>query len=134
MILDEPSSGLDIQSRRELWDILLELRKTKAILITTHHMEEAEVLGDTISILSNGRLLLSGSPLELKRKVGSGYILKLCTNRNHFNEDDCLELIQSYVPSARIMVSSSRKCLHFISFQFIIIEHCAAYRLHKFTI
>ncbi|XP_073824278.1 engulfment ABC Transporter in the ovary [Musca autumnalis] len=103
VVLDEPSSGLDIQSRRELWDILLELRKTKAILITTHHMEEAEVLGDTISILSNGRLQLTGSPLELKRMVGSGYILKLCVNTSQYNEDECLELIKSYVPSAGIM-------------------------------
>ncbi|XP_019894830.1 retinal-specific phospholipid-transporting ATPase ABCA4 isoform X3 [Musca domestica] len=103
VVLDEPSSGLDIQSRRELWDILLELRKTKAILITTHHMEEAEVLGDTINILSNGRLQLTGSPLELKRKVGSGYILKLCVNPSQYNEDECLELIKFHVPSASIM-------------------------------
>ncbi|XP_075151288.1 engulfment ABC Transporter in the ovary isoform X2 [Haematobia irritans] len=102
VVLDEPSSGLDIQSRRELWDILLELRKTKAILITTHHMEEAEVLGDTISILSNGRIQLTGSPLELKHKIGSGYILKLCVNPNQYNENDCLDLIQSFVPPASI--------------------------------
>ncbi|XP_011295390.1 ATP-binding cassette sub-family A member 17 isoform X2 [Musca domestica] len=105
VVLDEPSSGLDIQSRRELWDILLELRKTKAILITTHHMEEAEVLGDTINILSNGRLQLTGSPLELKRKVGSGYILKLCVNPSQYNEDECLELIKFHVPSASIMIT-----------------------------
>lgn len=102
--MDEPSSGLDIESRRELWDILLELRKTKAILITTHHMEEAEVLGDTISILSNGRLQLTGSPLELKHKIGSGYILKLCTNPSQFNTDECLELIREHVPLASVMV------------------------------
>lgn len=107
MVLDEPSSGLDIQSRRELWDILLELRKTKAILITTHHMEEAEVLGDTISILSNGRLQLTGSPLELKRKIGSGYILKLCVNLSQYNEDACMELIRTFVPTATVMVSHS---------------------------
>lgn len=103
--MDEPSSGLDIESRRELWDILLELRKTKAILITTHHMEEAEVLGDTISILSNGRLQLTGSPLELKHKIGSGYILKLCTNPSQFNIDECLETIREYVPMASVLVS-----------------------------
>ncbi|XP_013113812.2 ATP-binding cassette sub-family A member 2 [Stomoxys calcitrans] len=103
VVLDEPSSGLDIQSRRELWDVLLELRKTKAILITTHHMEEAEVLGDTISILSNGRLQLTGSPLELKHTIGSGYVLKLCMNPSQYNENECLEIIRSYVPSAVVM-------------------------------
>lgn len=102
VILDEPSSGLDIESRRELWDILLELRKSKAVLITTHHMEEAEVLGDTISILSNGKLEQSGTPLELKRKLGSGYILKLRTEGN-FNQENTLHIIKSYVPTAKIM-------------------------------
>lgn len=95
---------MDIESRRELWDVLLELRKTKAILITTHHMEEAEVLGDTINILANGQLQMTGSPLELKRKVGSGYILKLCVNQNQFNLDNCLEEIHQFVPSARLTV------------------------------
>lgn len=104
VILDEPSSGLDIESRRELWDVLLELRKSKAILITTHHMEEAEVLGDTISILSNGKLQMSGTPLELKRKVGSGYILKLCVDQNQFNLDNCLEEIRQFIPNARLTV------------------------------
>uniref|UniRef100_A0A1B0A5P0 ABC transporter domain-containing protein n=1 Tax=Glossina pallidipes TaxID=7398 RepID=A0A1B0A5P0_GLOPL len=103
IVLDEPSSGLDIESRRELWDVLLELRKTKAIMITTHHMEEAEVLGDTISILCNGRVLLTGNPLELKRKVGSGYILKLCTNPSQFNKDECLQFIRVDIPTANVM-------------------------------
>ncbi|KAL9874745.1 phospholipid-transporting ATPase ABCA3-like isoform 1-T1 [Glossina fuscipes fuscipes] len=103
IVLDEPSSGLDIESRRELWDVLLELRKTKAIMITTHHMEEAEVLGDTINILCNGRVLLTGAPLELKRKVGSGYILKLCTNPSQFNKDECLQFIRVDIPTANVM-------------------------------
>uniref|UniRef100_A0A1A9V1P9 ABC transporter domain-containing protein n=1 Tax=Glossina austeni TaxID=7395 RepID=A0A1A9V1P9_GLOAU len=103
IVLDEPSSGLDIESRRELWDVLLDLRKTKAIMITTHHMEEAEVLGDTISILCNGRVLLTGAPLELKRKVGSGYILKLCTNPSQFNKDECLQFIRVDIPTANVM-------------------------------
>ena len=68
-------------------------------------MEEAEVLGDTISILSNGCLQLTGSPLELKRKVGSGYMLKLCTNPSQFNIDECLEYIREYVPMANVMVN-----------------------------
>lgn len=104
VILDEPSSGLDVQSRRELWDILLELRKSKAVLITTHHMEEAEILGDTISILSNGKLDQIGTPLELKRKLGSGYILKLRTDGN-FREQSTLDIIKAIIPTAKIMNS-----------------------------
>ncbi|XP_037957966.1 retinal-specific phospholipid-transporting ATPase ABCA4 [Teleopsis dalmanni] len=103
IVLDEPSSGLDIESRREFWDILLQLRKTKAVLVTTHHMEEAEVLGDTICILSSGRLQRTGSPLELKRKVGSGYILKLSTRKSLFKEQQTMELIHRFIPGAQIL-------------------------------
>lgn len=78
---------MDIESRRELWDILLTLRKEKAILVTTHYMEEAEVLGDTICILANGKLQANGSPLELKRKLGSGYRLKLEAHEEKFQEE-----------------------------------------------
>uniref|UniRef100_W8BPU7 ATP-binding cassette sub-family A member 3 n=1 Tax=Ceratitis capitata TaxID=7213 RepID=W8BPU7_CERCA len=102
VILDEPSSGLDIESRRELWDILLQLRKLKAVLITTHHMEEAEMLGDTIAILANGRVHCSGSPLELKRKIGRGYVLKLCLNRSEIQEK-ILNIIQQIIPTAKIL-------------------------------
>ncbi|XP_018794886.1 PREDICTED: retinal-specific ATP-binding cassette transporter isoform X3 [Bactrocera latifrons] len=102
VILDEPSSGLDIESRRELWDVLLKLRKSKAILITTHHMEEAEVLGDTIAILANGRVHCSGSPLELKRKIGQGYVLKLCISRDQF-KDEILQIIQQQMPASKIL-------------------------------
>ncbi|XP_017859906.1 PREDICTED: ATP-binding cassette sub-family A member 3 [Drosophila arizonae] len=101
VILDEPSSGLDIESRRELWDILLELRKEKAILVTTHYMEEAEELGDTICILANGKLERTGSPLELKRKYGNGYCLKLETHEN-FNKDAILSEIRRFIQNASV--------------------------------
>ena len=99
--MDEPSSGLDIESRREMWDILLELRRTKAVLVTTHHMDEAEILGDTICILAKGTLQKQGSPLELKRKVGTGYILKLCVDLEKFEQKKTLDLIERFVPINR---------------------------------
>nr|XP_016944985.1 ATP-binding cassette sub-family A member 3 isoform X1 [Drosophila suzukii] len=103
VILDEPSSGLDINSRRELWDILLNLRKEKAILVTTHYMEEAEVLGDTICILANGKLQSIGSPLQLKRKSGIGYRLKLEVNDFTYRENEIMEIIHDFVPTARVL-------------------------------
>lgn len=103
VILDEPSSGLDINSRRELWDILLNLRKEKAVLVTTHYMEEAEVLGDTICILANGKLQSIGSPLELKRKSGIGYRLKLEINDFTSREVEIMEIIHHFVPTARVL-------------------------------
>lgn len=101
VILDEPSSGLDIESRRLLWDILLELRKKTAILITTHHMEEADVLGDQISILMNGTLQSTGTSIELKRSSDCGFILKLLI-RSGSSRYKILDEIKRIIPDAYI--------------------------------
>lgn len=103
-ILDEPTSGLDPESRRILWDILIKLRKSRSILITTHYMEEAEVLGDEIAIMSHGELVCNGSSMELKRSYGSGYVLKLLTDK-FFQDTDIdrvMPLINRFIPKAKI--------------------------------
>jgi len=56
LLLDEPSSGMDPNSRRETWNILKRLKKDRIVVLTTHYMDEAEVLGDRVAILSNGEL------------------------------------------------------------------------------
>lgn len=66
-------------------------------------MEEAEVLGDTVAILANGRVHCSGSPLELKRKIGRGYVLKLCLRKDQIKEE-ILQIIQQYMPASKILV------------------------------
>jgi ABC-2 type transport system ATP-binding protein len=68
IFLDEPTAGLDPQVRREIYDIIEELkREKKTILITTHYIEEAEKLCDRVAIVDGGRLIASGTPRELKR-------------------------------------------------------------------
>lgn len=71
--VDEVSSGVDPISRRKIWDILLAERGTRTILLTTHFLDEAELLADHIAILSKGTLKAQGSSVELKHKLGSGY-------------------------------------------------------------
>jgi ABC-2 type transport system ATP-binding protein len=67
IFLDEPTAGLDPQVRREIYDIIEELkREKKTILVTTHYIEEAERLCDRVAIVDNGRLIASGTPRELK--------------------------------------------------------------------
>lgn len=73
--VDEVSSGLDPLSRRKIWDILLRERGARTIILTTHFLDEAEVLADHISILSRGRLKVEGSAVELKSRLGGGYRL-----------------------------------------------------------
>lgn len=71
--IDEVSSGLDPLSRRKIWDILLNERGNRTILLTTHFLDEANYLADRILILSEGKLRAEGSSVELKQRHGSGY-------------------------------------------------------------
>jgi ATP-binding cassette, subfamily A (ABC1), member 3 len=71
--VDEVSSGLDPISRRKIWDILLGERGRRSIILTTHFLDEADLLSDHIAILSKGSLKAEGTAVELKHKLGSGY-------------------------------------------------------------
>ena len=70
LFLDEPTLGLDVIARRELWDIIRSLKGKTTIVLTTHYMEEAEALSDRIGIMKNGSLLAVGSADELKAMAG----------------------------------------------------------------
>lgn len=71
LFLDEPTLGLDVIARHELWDIIRSLKENVTIILTTHYMEEAESLSDRIGIMKNGRLLAVGTTEELNRKAGT---------------------------------------------------------------
>ncbi|XP_060256842.1 retinal-specific phospholipid-transporting ATPase ABCA4 isoform X2 [Ovis aries] len=77
VVLDEPTSGVDPYSRRSIWDLLLKYRSGRTIIMSTHHMDEADILGDRIAIISQGRLYCSGTPLFLKNCFGTGFYLTL---------------------------------------------------------
>ena len=70
--LDEPTVGMDPQSRRAVWDFIRELKKqNKTVLLTTHYMEEAEELCDRVGIIDNGKLISLGTPQQLKQQFGA---------------------------------------------------------------
>lgn len=71
--VDEVSSGLDPLSRRKIWDILLAERGNRSIILTTHFLDEADLLADHIAVLSKGKLKAYGTSVELKSRFGSGY-------------------------------------------------------------
>ncbi len=71
LFLDEPTLGLDVLARRELWGIIRSLRGKSTVLLTTHYMEEAEALSDRVGILDKGKMLAVGTPGELKARCGS---------------------------------------------------------------
>ena len=69
LFLDEPTLGLDVIARRDLWEIIRSLKGKVTIVLTTHYMEEAEALSDRIGIMNKGRLLAVGTAEELKQKA-----------------------------------------------------------------
>ncbi|XP_048510196.1 phospholipid-transporting ATPase ABCA3-like isoform X2 [Athalia rosae] len=73
LFLDEPTSGMDPETSRETWDMILKYRKQKTIIITTHSMEEADVLGDRIAIMHSGQMKCYGTPMFLKKFYGHDY-------------------------------------------------------------
>ncbi|XP_060629951.2 retinal-specific phospholipid-transporting ATPase ABCA4 isoform X1 [Anolis sagrei] len=77
IVLDEPTSGVDPYSRRSIWDLILKYRSGRTIILSTHHMDEADILGDRIAIISQGKLHCSGTPVFLKNSFGTGFYLTL---------------------------------------------------------
>ena len=71
LFLDEPTLGLDVIARSELWDTIRSLKGKITIILTTHYMEEAESLSDRIGIMRDGTLLAVGTAEELKQKSGA---------------------------------------------------------------
>jgi ABC-2 type transport system ATP-binding protein len=71
LFLDEPTVGLDVESRRRLWQVIRELAAAgRTVVLTTHYLEEADALADRIGVLHRGRLVAEGSPQEIKARVG----------------------------------------------------------------
>ena len=77
LFLDEPTTGLDPQSRRQLWDVIRDLRdRGSTVLLTTHYMDEAESLCDRVAVIDQGKIIAQGSPLELIARLGGDHIVE----------------------------------------------------------
>ena len=87
VFLDEPSSGMDVTARREMWDMLKKYKAGRIIILTTHYMEEADNLGDRIGIMSHGQMLCCGTSEFLKNKFGEGYNLVVVKDEREDNEE-----------------------------------------------
>ncbi|XP_065191428.1 phospholipid-transporting ATPase ABCA3-like [Sycon ciliatum] len=104
VILDEPTAGMDPYARRATWDLLGKYKRGTTMLLTTHLMDEADLLGDRIAIMSKGRVVCSGSSLFLKSKFGVGYHMVLV--KDHERECDEVAVtskVTSAVPGSRLV-------------------------------
>jgi len=90
VFLDEPTTGLDPRARREVWDVLLGLKKKgTTVFLTTHYMEEAELLADTVAIISKGKIIAMGSPGELIENNANYLVLTL-----QFVDEKAFEIVR----------------------------------------
>uniref|UniRef100_A0A8C5L861 ATP-binding cassette, sub-family A member 3 n=1 Tax=Jaculus jaculus TaxID=51337 RepID=A0A8C5L861_JACJA len=101
LILDEPTSGMDATARRAIWDLLQQQKSDRTILLTTHFMDEADLLGDRIAIMAKGELQCCGSSLFLKQKYGAGYHMTL-VKEPHCNPEGISQLVLHHVPNATL--------------------------------
>ena len=83
LFLDEPTTGLDPQSRRQLWEVIRDLRdRGRTVLLTTHYMDEAERLCDRVAIIDHGKIIAMGSPRELIARLGGDHIVEFAIDGN----------------------------------------------------
>ncbi|KAJ3333077.1 ATP-binding cassette sub- A member 1 [Blyttiomyces sp. JEL0837] len=98
ILLDEPSTGMDPITRRHVWSFIQRLKRGRVIIMTTHNMEEADMLADRIGVVANGQLRAIGTPATLKMKYGEGYAVTMCIETG--NAEPLKKLIAQHKPSA----------------------------------
>ncbi|KPI84759.1 ATP-binding cassette protein subfamily A member 6 putative (ABCA6) [Leptomonas seymouri] len=99
IFLDEPTAGMDVGARRYTWELLRRMSEMYTIMLTTHYMDEADLLGHKIGIMSQGRLQCSGSSMFLKSRLGVGYNM-IVTVDPEADAENVDRLVTDHVPSA----------------------------------
>lgn len=104
ILMDEPTTGMDPVSRRHAWSLIQSLKDDTAIIMSTHAMEEAEVLSDKLLILDHGNIVCVGTPMQLKNSVGDGYRISMITDKT--NTMEARNLMQILVPDCVFLETS----------------------------
>lgn len=104
ILMDEPTTGMDPVSRRHVWTLIQRLKHQKSIIMTTHAMEEAEILSDKLLVLNEGEVKCVGSPLELKKMLGKGYRISMICKKGDVKQ--VLGLASQVMPSSTFLETS----------------------------
>lgn len=105
---DEPTAGMDPAARRALWDIFALEKKGRTILLSTHFMDEADVLGDRIAIVNGGKLISCGTPFFMKKRFGVGYHL-ICTKSASATSEAIAARLRVFLPDVCVGTESSNE-------------------------
>jgi len=95
MFLDEPTTGMDPRVRRDIWNLILRMKHNRITIMTTHSMEEADILGDKIAIMANGQLRAMGTSVNLKNRF-AGYKIELVVK--HDSTQTIMDLVSEKLP------------------------------------
>lgn len=109
VILDEPTAGMDPSARRATWDLLLKYRRGRTILLSTHHLDEADLLSERIGILAYGRLRCDGSPLFLKKAYAATYTLAMAVDRSRVSVQNINSLVLAHVPGSHLVDNAGQQ-------------------------
>ena len=104
VFLDEPTSGMDPYSRRFTWNVIRQHKEGRVVVLTTHFMDEADLLGDRIAIMGDGKLRCCGSSLFLKQRFGVGYNMVVeKKDAINFKSQDFQRFVTSVIPDAVVL-------------------------------
>ncbi|KAJ8324738.1 hypothetical protein O5D80_006977 [Batrachochytrium dendrobatidis] len=115
VLLDEPTTGMDVAAQQRIWSLIRSCKKNRVLILTTHSMEEADVLGDRIAIMSNGHLKTLGTSIFLKSQFGTGYSIDFvksdkATMSNQLStraDSTILKIVQQFFPAAYLETAVS---------------------------
>lgn len=104
IFMDEPTSGMDPVSRKDVWTLIQKLKRNKVMILTTHAMEEADLLSDRIALICDGKFKCVGTTLYLKNTFGDGYRISFVCEPG--NENRIIELMDFIAPSNKLIDQS----------------------------
>ena len=120
VILDEPTAGVDPFARRAIWDLILKYKANRTIVLSTHHLDEADLLSDRLAIISSGELQCVGTTMYLKRKYGEGYHLIVELNSDETKNANRFDKVTEFL--RRFMFDIKIKEQHGDQITYVIID------------
>lgn len=118
VFLDEPTSGMDPSARRALWDLLMNEKKGRTIVLTTHFMDEADVLGDHVAIMADGKLKCYGTPFFLKKRFGNGYRL-VCVKEDACNSKEVTKCVQTFIADIHVHEEIGSELVYILPVEYV---------------
>lgn len=118
ILCDEPTQGMDPVARRELWKALLSEKIGRTIILTTHFMDEADILGDRIAIIADGQLKCYGTPFYLKKRLGAGYRL-VCVKDEECESYKITALLSRYITGIEMYMETPNEISYILPLEYM---------------